>query len=478
MQKHHGVTPGKEISRVPLIEAFNTQSNFIITESPDEIAPAGSFESLIDYVRVSRRSEIPVEQTKGSSSEEDSAADNSDKTPRPGRYPCDQCGMVFAKLSHEIKHKKCHLSARPFPCPYCEKSFTADKGVKKHIFRLHPENSEKPIEISEEKTHFRAFLCLICKRSFRSKVAVCEHISGTHIGHTLRFPFVGHNSSLPGLQCPDCKQIYSVGDIETHSCSGPVMEDTEVCLQGNANGLFICPQCDAVCSRKDNLKSHLKKVHGVEWHQPEVKKEKKEFECETCGSKYINSTKLQEHMAVHMNDRPFTCEYCRKTLKNTRSLRMHIVSMHKPPSEPVDDPSGQGKHVKCEETEDKNCPICDTEWKDEGSAEGDQYRHHILSSHETEWNYIPATADTEPAPPLCCVVYPITTSYILTPSQDTVTYTHSAPVILSDVIEWYMERSKTPPPVSVVDWKQCPYCPKKYKRPGRLRNHLKICAPR
>ena len=223
--KHHGVKPTKGISRVPLIEAFDTQTAFTVTESQNEIAPAGSFESLVDFDRASRRNEKPVEPVASSDSGEESDS-KVERGARPGRYPCEICGIVFTKLSHEIKHKKIHLGARPFNCPYCEKTFTADRGVKKHIFRLHPEHSERawnvklPDSNSDLLGEVRSFLCLLCKRTFRRKAIIKEHVAVMHVGHTMRFPFVRRSPQTSGMQCATCHQDFALEELQTHTCPG------------------------------------------------------------------------------------------------------------------------------------------------------------------------------------------------------------------------------------------------------------------
>lgn len=320
--KHHGVKPTKGISRVPLIEAFDTQTAFTVTESQNEIAPAGSFESLVDFDRASRRNEKPVEPVASSDSGEESDS-KVERGARPGRYPCEICGIVFTKLSHEIKHKKIHLGARPFNCPYCEKTFTADRGVKKHIFRLHPEHSERawnvklPDSNSDLLGEVRSFLCLLCKRTFRRKAIIKEHVAVMHVGHTMRFPFVRRSPQTSGMQCATCHQDFA----------------------------------------------------------------------------------LQEHLLLHTSMRPYTCEYCKKTLQGKRSLRAHLITLHKLPVNSVDRMICELPTIQPEFEEEsnesakkqhltfaniyENCPICqdDETCVDDPALDYDFLKQHIWTAH-------------------------------------------------------------------------------------------------
>lgn len=399
IQKHHGVKPGKNISRTPLIEAFDLQTAFIVTENPDEIAPAGSFESLMDYCRVSRKNEKPVEPVASSSSEgeQDSEAE---RGPRPGRYPCEHCGIVFTKLSHEIKHKKVHLSARPFKCPYCEKMFTADRGVKKHIFRLHPEHSEQAWNVKTPESNsntdcfvdFRPFLCLLCKRVFRRKATIREHVAVMHIGQTMRFPFVRRSPHAVGLLCAICHQGFTLEEMQGHGCPGRSMIDKmgKEIMQ-NA---YPCSKCAASFTRKDNLRAHIQKMHN---EQPV--KVKKEHICEVCGAKFPKQSRLQEHSLVHSNARPYACVYCKKALKSKRSLRSHLLTLHKLNVSDVDKMVNELPDLPCEFADDssesakkphsssantcESCPICQKdEIKEEGSPlDYDYLREHIRDTH-------------------------------------------------------------------------------------------------
>lgn len=401
--KHHGVKPTKGISRVPLIEAFDTQTAYTVTESPNEIAPAGSFESLVDFERMSRRNEKPVEPVASSDSGEESDS-KVERGARPGRYPCDMCGIVFTKLSHEIKHKKIHLGARPFNCPYCEKMFTADRGVKKHIYRLHPEHSERAWNVklpdmnSDILKEVQTFLCLICKRTFRRKATIKEHVAVMHVGQTMRFPFARRNPQSSGMQCATCHQDYALRELQTHTCPGKSTGEKPVSIRKESViQPFPCSICPAAFTRKDNLMTHIHKMHKDKLQ--ELAKLKKEYACEVCGSKFPKQTRLQEHLSTHNNMKPYTCEYCKKTLKSKRSLRTHLLTLHKLTvgsadkmvcdlpdiqSEPAEDTNESVKkqHLayanSCE-----NCPICheDETCAGDPTLDFDFLKQHIWTAH-------------------------------------------------------------------------------------------------
>ena len=58
-------------------------------------------------------------------------------------------------------------------------------------------------------------------------------------------------------------------------------------------------------------------------------KVKKTFECDTCGNRFKEKSKLKIHISsVHERNRPFECEICQMSFAEKRNLIRHIASVH------------------------------------------------------------------------------------------------------------------------------------------------------
>uniref|UniRef100_A0A3B3T3J1 Zinc finger protein n=1 Tax=Paramormyrops kingsleyae TaxID=1676925 RepID=A0A3B3T3J1_9TELE len=112
---------------------------------------------------------------------------------------------------------------RPYQCPYCDKAFSKNDGLKMHI-RTH--TREKP------------YKCIECNKAFSQKRGLDEHMR-THTGEK---PF----------QCDVCDLSFSLKKMLirhklTHNPNRPMAE---------------CQLCHKKFTRNDYLKVHMENVHG------------------------------------------------------------------------------------------------------------------------------------------------------------------------------------------------------------------------
>ena len=97
--------------------------------------------------------------------------------------------------------------------------------------------------------------------------------------------------------------------------------------------------------------------------------------------------------------RPYTCEYCKKTLQGKRSLRAHLITLHKLPVNSVDRMICELPTIQPEFEEEsnesakkqhltfaniyENCPICqdDETCVDDPALDYDFLKQHIWTAH-------------------------------------------------------------------------------------------------
>jgi len=62
------------------------------------------------------------------------------------KYKCNLCGKGFPLSCLLQRHKRTHSDIKPFPCSYCQKSFSSKTTLKHHNFMRHLEEQSKKIE--------------------------------------------------------------------------------------------------------------------------------------------------------------------------------------------------------------------------------------------------------------------------------------------------------------------------------------------
>ena len=82
-------------------------------------------------------------------------------------FPCESCNKVFTLNGSLKRHIQCiHEKNRPFKCSACEKTFKLKNYLKRHFSSVH-----------ENK---RPHKCIICKKTFKENNHLKRHFSSVH----------------------------------------------------------------------------------------------------------------------------------------------------------------------------------------------------------------------------------------------------------------------------------------------------------
>ncbi|XP_057692022.1 zinc finger protein 771-like isoform X2 [Corythoichthys intestinalis] len=182
-------------------------------------------------------------------------SDSDDITSHSSDFNTDEEGDDFdqnaskslKKSSLKRDTKEC-MVGKPFPCSFCDKSFSWKRNLMAHM-RKH--TGEKP------------FACTLCDKRYIDKRGLNIHTSN----HTGEKPFA----------CTICdKRFNQKSDLKTHKRTH------------TGEKPFACTLCGKGFSRKDSLEKH-KRIHTGE----------KPFACSLCGKRFAQKGSLVRHARVH-----------------------------------------------------------------------------------------------------------------------------------------------------------------------------------
>ena len=161
-------------------------------------------------------------------------------------YICDVCGKAFAAETFLRNHSKIHTTDRPYKCSECDMSFSCARFLRIHKARAHTAVKNR-------------FACVICNKSFFSKVYLKEHMCS----HTGQNPYL---CSICGKGFPG-KQLLKY-HLRVHTGEKP----------------YACKHCYRRFSMPRSMRNH-ERVHTGE----------KPYECTICGMKFSQSSYLKNH---------------------------------------------------------------------------------------------------------------------------------------------------------------------------------------
>ena len=125
------------------------------------------------------------------------------KDPRPLIYHCtfSPCIASFTRPCRLAEHERSHTGERPFACQICQKTFSRDYHLSRHLTLSHTDKRDYPCgwngcekafataqrKNEHEKTHFqkKEFTCndyVGCAAVFRKKSTLAVHIKKIHLG--------------------------------------------------------------------------------------------------------------------------------------------------------------------------------------------------------------------------------------------------------------------------------------------------------
>lgn len=284
-----------------------------------------------------------------------------DEVPLKTEYICLICYKRFTRDYGLRNHIRQAHSMNPFRCEKCGKICNSQNHLSVHFGRCKPENLLKP-QRNPQVISSSDYICHFCGRSFpsTSRHALIMHLLRRHINDpqkcsrcqkVLKNPvaFEQHTKRV----CIDNKTFElctvcgkSVLKLENHMkihsaerchvcdlCGAAYKQPAGlyshklVCNSNCSPQKRTCPTCGVVCSSYATLYIHKRYNHS----DPETLKklkEKRKFQCSSCGKKCVSQFELNEHLTIHLDERNEVCRLCNATYKSKRALYLHLTKKH------------------------------------------------------------------------------------------------------------------------------------------------------
>ncbi|XP_053687089.1 zinc finger protein 37-like [Sabethes cyaneus] len=221
---------------------------------------------------------------------------------------CEICGESFTAPSGLKNHKKRHVG-RSYSCSYCDIILYTKTELNAHIQRRHVKSKEKS--------------CFICGVHFADNRLLARHMEI----HTNEKCF---KCNLCGITLK-CSNHRARHIAEVH-----------------LNIRYTCEHCQQSYGRKDKLRNHLEKTHGIQSY----------FVCDICLVSFETQSRLDVHRNRHNNPKQLECAICLLAFKNLENLNEHLCISYR-----------------------DNYICCDRDWKNH-----QQYNKHQMYVHDVRTN--------------------------------------------------------------------------------------------
>ncbi len=143
-----------------------------------------------------------------------------------------------------------------------------------------------------------------CQAKFRTTQALTIH-SRCHCENYLKNPEGNTEENKEGVRI----KIEKDEGMDSHTDAG------SLCPQG-----FICVECSERFSKWRPLRLHLWAKHGIDVDL---------LKCEKCDFRTDRPQKLELHMEIHSDDKPYVCKICGRGYQQLAQLRNHELSHKK-----------------------------------------------------------------------------------------------------------------------------------------------------
>uniref|UniRef100_A0A1Q3F2K4 Putative transcriptional repressor salm n=1 Tax=Culex tarsalis TaxID=7177 RepID=A0A1Q3F2K4_CULTA len=286
-------------------------------------------------------------------------------------YPCDECGVQFARKPLLQAHKeRYHSEDAPaigerFSCNYCSRIFLRARDRIAHVRNVHvmertygirEEEGTPELKKSKLKKKRKDYLCLICNERFEGERSCQRHLYQAHPAES-QPPAAKTTSESPAPITPkvepeptdappseDVKPSISTSpetDPAPASTTPAPTPTTPAPARVKPYKLCRCQICTVIFKNEENWKAHIQEhpKHCRPHHcEPCLIKRKAGrtnkkitsvgFKCQHCAKVFKRKASLRNHQRLHSSELRFPCDECPMKYDRFRLLQAHKEKYH------------------------------------------------------------------------------------------------------------------------------------------------------
>uniref|UniRef100_A0A3P9Q191 Zinc finger protein 423 n=1 Tax=Poecilia reticulata TaxID=8081 RepID=A0A3P9Q191_POERE len=225
-------------------------------------------------------------------------------------YPCQFCDKSFSRLSYLKRHEQIHSDKLPFKCTFCSRLFKHKRSRDRHV-KLHTGDKKYSCQECEAafsrsdhlkihlKTHSssKPFKCSVCKRGFSSTSSLQSHMQA-------------HRKNREHLA------LRSEKDGGKKGTGGDLDLDQD---------LYMCDYCEETFSQTDELEKHVLTRH------PQLS-DRADLQCIHCPEIFLDEASLLTHIETQHANRKHKCPVCSEQFPSVEDVYCHLDSHRQPDS--------------------------------------------------------------------------------------------------------------------------------------------------
>uniref|UniRef100_A0A672P6R4 Zinc finger protein 423 n=1 Tax=Sinocyclocheilus grahami TaxID=75366 RepID=A0A672P6R4_SINGR len=206
-------------------------------------------------------------------------------------YPCQFCDKSFSRLSYLKRHEQIHSDKLPFKCTFCSRLFKHKRSRDRHV-KLH--------------TGDKKYSCQECEAAFSRS----DH---------LKIHLKTHSSSKP-FKCSICKRGFSsTSSLQSH------MQAHRKNKEHLDQDLYMCDYCEETFSQTDELEKHVLTQH------PQLS-DRAELQCIHCPEIFSDEGTLLTHIDRTHANKKHKCPMCAEQFPSVEDVYCHLDSHRQPDS--------------------------------------------------------------------------------------------------------------------------------------------------
>ena len=230
-------------------------------------------------------------------------------------HQCTQpgCSATFSRPSRLQTHLLSHTGDRPFQCDKCDKTFTRNAHLKRHILVNH----------EGQRTPSQPVDCDQCDGTFANKHSLKKHMKKVHLVKQYRCEECGLNFHKNHMLLSHMTEHTGKLPWACDQCSESFQYKMYLKRHMRRHRTHPCPECGVTLERWSDLQLHKAAEHPK---APSVI-----VTCSKCHKEFNEGHMLKMHEAIHQETRQvFECPtpFCPRYFYFKRNLAQHIRSYH------------------------------------------------------------------------------------------------------------------------------------------------------